>query len=125
MPKSQELIASGESTSTQTTGWINGANRPFFLCLDVTAAVTSPTITPKLQILDPSSGDGVTVWEAAAGLTTVGKGTYYFAESVPASAPGDITEVVALSEPSAWRVVVTHTDSDSITYSLGVLGRPF
>jgi hypothetical protein len=124
MPKSQELIASGASTASQSTGWINGANRPFILCVDITAVTATPSITPKLEIKDPSSDDVIKMWEAAAALTTVGKGTYYFASGADTSATlGDITEVVDLAEPSVWRLTVTHADADSITYSVGVLGR--
>ncbi len=96
--------------------------RRWYLVVDVTAISATPTVTPKVEMLDSVSGKWITLWTAAAALTATGTYVYVFTDSEdPLVAVGDVTEVAEIYTVDDLRVTMTHADTDSMTYSVGSL----
>jgi len=118
----QQVLGSEARTATTTSpAFANHQSRGALLVMTVTAATATPTVTPKIQV----SADGGTTWVdylvVTAGLTGTGTTTYLLYPGILASADGAVTESWNLPLPRAWRVVATHADTDSITYSINVM----
>ena len=107
------LLASAARTETQTTpDQTNYNSRGIHVILDVTAIVDTPSITLKIEGKS-ASGIYYTLLEGAA---VTGVGTHIY-KVMPWATPV-ANEAVADLLPRTWRVVVTHADADSITYSV-------
>ena len=72
-----------------------------------------------MQWKDPVSGTYEEIWTAAAAITATGQYVYLLGLGGSGSA-GDYDEAVNLRIPRTWRLVMTHADGDSITYSVAV-----
>jgi len=83
-----------------------------------TVEADTVTLTPKVEIQDPSSGDWIELFAAAAALTAVGKATYLIYPGA-VTAGGEITEIQDLALPRTWRFTMAVGDADSATYSVG------
>lgn len=97
------LYASAARTATPTAVTF-GMRRDSTLRLfvNVTAIVTTPSITVTVEVQDPASGNFMTVFTSSA-ITTVS-----------ANPLGPITGLAGVV-----RVTVTHANGNSITYSVG------
>jgi hypothetical protein len=113
------LLASAARTATTTSGdQTNYNHRGLILVVDVTARAAATTLTPLLQVKDPVSGTYDLMWQAAAAIDSADATiTYYLYPGAGTSA--DFTEEADLALPRTWRLYMTHSDTDSITYSVG------
>jgi len=100
----------------------NTRHRGMILVVNVTAQAVATTLTPALQLLDPVSGEAVTIWTAAAAVNTADATiAYLFYPSPLADAACLYTEAVDMVVPTKWRAVITHSDANSITYSVAAM----
>jgi hypothetical protein len=107
------LLASAARTETQTgTDQVNYNGRGIHVVLDVTAVTDTPSIVLKIEGKS-ASGVYYTLLEGAA---VTGTGTHVY-KVMPWATPV-ANEAAADLLPRTWRVVVTHADADSITYSV-------
>ena len=107
------ILTSAARTATQTTAdQTNYNGRGIHVILDVTSITDTPSIVLKIEGKS-ASGVYYTLLEGAA---VVGIGTHVY-KVMPWATPV-ANEAAADLLPRAWRVVVTHADADSITYSV-------
>lgn len=111
----KQIFASEARTATATSGTqLNKFNTGVQLIVDVTAVAATPSVTFAIQGKDGVSGNWYTLLVSAA-ITGVGT-------TVLRVGPGE-TDAANLVEgahlPRVWRVLATHADADSITYSVG------
>lgn len=115
--KSGTVLASAARTATANSeDFLNSRFRGVKIFVKVTAKADTPSITVSIQEKDPVSGEYRTILTSAA-ITDVTA-----TPTVLTVYPGVTAAAnVAASEPlgNTWRVVVTHADGDSITYSVG------
>lgn len=113
------LASAARTATTNTTDQVNYNHRGLILFVDVTARAASTTLTPNLQVKEVVGGNYITVWTAAAAInssdTTI---AYLFYPSALADAAELYTESVDLTIGRTWRIAMTHSDTDSITYSV-------
>ena len=112
------LLASAARTATvNSEDQSNYDHSRLLLYIDVTASSATPSVTPSIQGKDSVSGNYDTIWTASSALDgTVGTYTYYFDSGISG---GDCTELIPFTLPCrTWRLVMTHGDADSITYSV-------
>ncbi len=119
-----ELLASvARTVETSSATQTNYNHRGVYIFVDWTIEADTVTLTPKVEIQDPSSGDWIELFAAASALTAIGKATYLiYPEAVAAG--GDITEIQDLALPRTWRFTMAVADSDSATYSVGYAMLP-
>lgn len=99
-------VSSADITNYQGTG--------ITVVLDVTAKGTAPSITLKIQVKDPASGKYVDVLTSAA-VTTVSTNTYRVYPGLTAAANVTVNGIIG----KTFRITMTHSNADSITYSVG------
>ena len=109
----QTVLASGAQTTTQTVTFTNYNSTHCRVVLDVTTAGTG-SITLSIEAQDAVSGKWVALLTGAA-VTTVSTNVYEVGPSLTAAA--NATANRALSRN--MRVVVTHNNANTITYSVG------
>lgn len=114
------LLASAErAATTNSPDQINYNGRGFALFVDVTARDVGTTLEPFIAVPDPIGGTYLTIWTAAAVInaadTTV---VYLFYPSPLADAAELYTEAVDIAIPRTFRVGITHSDANNITYSV-------
>lgn len=109
------LLASGARTTTQTLAGIT--NYELFdgveLCLDLTAFVTAAALTLTLEEFIPGAGAFVPVLSSSS-ITAVGR---TFLRMFP-GAPEVANQARNGFMPRSWRVVITHGNANSCTYSV-------
>lgn len=111
------LPSAARTVTTNSADQTNYNGRRMLLLLNVSAQAGG-SITPSLQVKDSISGNYMTVWAATAAQTAVGIYAYYFADGAAAGGGGAFTEVRPAGLSSRdWRLVVTHNNASSITYS--------
>lgn len=110
------ILASAARTATPTAGadTTNYNARALKVWVNVTATATTPSITVDIQEKDPVSGAYRSILISAA-ITGVGLTLLQVGPELTAAANLVAKEYL----PRTWRVVVTHGDADSITYSVG------
>src|SRR5687767_4994745 len=84
------------------------------LIIDCTAVDATPQVAYPIQGKDPASGKYYTILASAA-ITGTGTTILKVGPSLTAAANLVANDIV----PSIWRVIATHGDADSITYSCG------
>lgn len=108
------LLASAARTTTQTLDAESNAKyRGLHLVIDVTSITSTPVITPKIQGQAPTG-----VWYdilIGSAITATGTTALKVYPGITPVANGAAADVL----PSVWRVVLTASDSDSATYSVG------
>lgn len=82
--------------------------------IDVTAVTATPALTVKIQGKDPLSGKYYDILVSAT-IATVSTTVLKVGPGLPVTANLSANDMV----PSIWRVIVTHGDTDSATYSIG------
>ncbi len=122
MPNSTQTIpvlALAARTTTQTSRDYSGLGASGCrIVVDVTAQTATPSVVLTLQGLDALSGKYYDVLVATAITDVTGVGTYVY-KVFPGATPssGAVANDVL---PGAWRVKMTVSDTDSMTYSLAV-----
>jgi hypothetical protein len=115
------ILASAARTTAQTAAFTNYNWRGFVLFVNVTARAAATTLTPSITVLDPVSGNAVTVWTVAAAINTAaGTFAYLFYPNVTASAAVTYTEEVDMPLPRSGQIIITPNDANSVTYSVAV-----
>lgn len=119
-PENGVIYASGARTATPTEFSFDNYQgfKGIYLTLDVTAVTATPSLVVSVEMYDKASGK----WEdllVATAVTTTGTHSYFLYPSGDVTAAEDIVEAQAVPLPRTFRVVVTHGDTDSATYSLG------
>lgn len=95
----------------------DGAWTYCYFTLDVTAIAATPSITVEMHLFDAASGK----YEEVAAMgpsTSVETRTGVMGFTIIQS--GDVESMGTQRVPDYFRVRVTHADTDSITYSLGM-----
>ena len=118
------VFASAARTATATSselripGGPGGQYRGLAVIVDVTAITATPSVTFAIQSSSGPDDDYVAVLTSAA---IVGTGSTILV--VHPSVPTERTNVLDQGPlESKWRVVATHGDADSITYSVTGFG---
>ena len=93
---------------------VNGGARGVVVVIDVTAASATPSVVFTIQGKDPATGKYHTLLASAA---VTGAGTTVLKVFPGATAAANAAANDCL--PAIWRVIATHGDADSITYSVG------
>jgi hypothetical protein len=108
-------FASAARTATGNSGDLdNGNAKGVVVFVNVTATAATPSVTFAIQAKDPASGEYVSLLVSAA-VTAAGMTMLTVYPGVTAAANVSASAVL----PKTWRVLATHGDADSITYSVG------
>jgi len=83
------------------------------IIIDVTAVTATPSVVPTVQAKDPVSGEYYTLLVGAA-ITATGTTVLKVFPSATAVANLAANDIV----PELFRILMTHGDADSITYSV-------
>ena len=83
--------------------------------INVTAVTSTPSVVPTIDGFDPLSATWYNILTGAA-ITATGRTVLRVHPEIPAAA--NLTAQDFL--PEKYRVVMTHGDADSITYTVGV-----
>lgn len=111
------LATSAARTATISSNLIETrGHKGLLLIVDATAIAATPLVTPAIQAYDALSNAYYTYWTAAAAIATAVDNTYLIYPGAIA-ADSNTTETAGLPIPGRFRVVLTHGDADSITYS--------
>jgi hypothetical protein len=112
------LLASAARTAdTASADQTNYNHRGAIIWVDVTARAGSTTMTPYVQVKDPATDQYNTGWGGSAIDTADGTRVYYFYPG--ASTTASFSDETCLAFPRTWRFFLDHSDTDSITYSVG------
>jgi len=110
-----DLLASAARTASTTSEWFyNSDFRGVHVTINVTAVVSSPSVTFKIQGLDRTSGNTYDLLASAA-ITGTGQTELKVYPGLTASANAVASDVL----PRDWRISATHGNGNSITYSVG------
>jgi hypothetical protein len=113
--KSPQVFSSLARTVTENSrDFQNAYGKGIQLIIDVTAISATPSVTFAIQGKCPVSGKYYTLLTSAA---ITGTGTTVLRVYPGLTVAANL--VASDSLPSTWRVVATHGDADSITYSVG------
>ena len=123
MPRNEkrefEILGSAARTATTTYNFALPQGIGFILVVDITARAAATTVTPKLSMRVAGVADLVDVWTAAAALnsanTTV---AYLFYPGGGQATPEGYTEETNKALPGSLRLTMTHSDANSVTYSV-------
>lgn len=109
------LLASAARTATNSTAdQSNAGFRGLHVVINVTAVTATPSVVFTIQGKDEASGAYYTILASAA---ITGTGTTVLRVYPGLTAAANTVANDAL--PGAWRVLATHGDADSITYTVG------
>ena len=108
------LAAQARSATTNSFDLQNPDCRGVVVVLDLTAFVTAASLTLKVQFFDEASAKYVDILAGAA-VVAVSTVTYRVYPGLTAVANVDVNGVL----PSKWRILVTHGNGNSHTYSVG------
>lgn len=110
------VIASAARTADVTTNpvYSRGATG-LTATLVVTASAATPSITFAIQAYEPASATWVTLLTSAA-ITGASTNTITVSPQIATSANVSLNRII----PDTVRIFVDHSDTDSITYSVGL-----
>ena len=119
-----EVLASSARTATPTIGAVNISTTAVSTqsmtdlqyIIDVTALSLTPSVQPALQAQDPVSGKWYDLVASIAAITATGTTVLSFGENTPVVANLSNQGFI----PDNIRLTLTHDDTDSITYSVGL-----
>jgi len=95
---------------------IRGQLTNIHIIVDVTAAAATPIVTPTIQALDPASGKFYDLLPSIATITGISTTVYKIGKDMIVTAGLSATDFLT----ETIRIAFTHTDTDSITYSVGM-----
>lgn len=108
-------LASAARTATVSSADIFNVNKKgVHVVLDVTAASATPSITLTIQGKDELSGKYYTILTSAA-VTGISTNIYKVYPGLTAASNLVASDII----PKTFRITMTHSDTDSITYSVG------
>lgn len=113
----QDLTVFASAARTATPTPFDGTNlngRGLHLVIDCTAVTATPSVVFTIQGADVLSGKFYTILVSAA-ITGTGTTVLRVYPGLTASANVTASDIL----PRTWRVIATHGDADSITYSVG------
>ncbi len=117
---SLKLFESAARTATTNSGDVtNQRHRGLHLVINVTASAATPSVVFTIQGKDEVRGAYYTILASAA---VVGTGTTVLRVYPGLTAATNLTANDVL--PKTWRLLCTHADADSITYSVGACMIP-
>ncbi len=90
------------------------AGKGAYIVLDMTVVSGTPSITFKVEGKDELSGNYYTILESSA-ITTVSTNVLQVYSGITETANVSASSVL----PKSWRVTVTHSTTDAVTYSVG------
>ena len=109
-------LASEARIATNNSGDLtNSGHKGCHVIIDVTAITATPSIVPTIQGKDSVSGEYYTLLVGVA-ITATGTTILKVYPGLTASANVIANDIV----PSKFRILMTHADADSATYSVGV-----
>lgn len=112
---SATIFASAARTATVNgDDQTNYVGRFLHLVIDVTSVTLTPSVVFTVQGKDDVSGKYYTLLASAA-ITATGTTVLRVGPGLTAAANTVANDVL----PRTWRVIATHADTDSITYSVG------
>lgn len=106
------LPSASRTATTTSTDIIAGVGA--HIVLDMTAVSGTPSITYTVQGKDKVSGKYYNILTSAA-ITTVSTNIIQVYPGIPETA--NVSESSIL--PGTWRVIVTHSTADAVSYSVG------
>ena len=109
------LASAARTVTNNSEDLTNSQQRGCHVIIDVTAISASPSVVPTIQGKDAVSGE---YYELLTGTAITGTGTTVL-KVYPGLTPAANT-VINDIVPSKFRILMTHDDTDSITYSVGV-----
>ena len=116
------LLASAARTAeTDSADQTNHNFRGVTIIVKTTAETSTAIITPNILMKDAVTGDYVTIWTAAATITTLTTNIYQLYPGVLA-ADFDGTEAVSIALPLTWIFRMTVANANSMTYSVAASG---
>lgn len=116
------LFSAARTATTTTAEQANTRHRGMILVVNVTGRAAATTLTPSLVLVDPVSKETATVWTAAAAINSADATiAYLFYPSPNTDAAALYTEAVDMVVPTRWKVVMTHSDDKSVTYSVSAM----
>lgn len=119
-----QILASAARTATPTIPVITSATlavstkamTDLQVIIDVTAVTSTPSVQPALQAQDPVSTKWYDLVASIAAITATGTTVLSFGENTPVVANLGNQGFI----PDNIRLTLTHADTDSITYSVGL-----
>lgn len=111
------LFTSAVRTATNNSGDLKNHNYRYLTIYISVSADSGADVTPSVQVKEIVSGNYDTIWTAAAAISAVGEFTYQLGPGLLASVDGDYIDTENVVVPKTFRIVMTHNDSTSITYS--------
>jgi hypothetical protein len=118
-------LAARTATAAGTSSVHNNRyHRGVLLVVRVTAGASSPSVVPAIQGYDPTSGVYFDLHGDMAAITSTSAATYTYLLYPGASETEGSGGIVLASSgclPPQWRVIMTHGNSDSLTYSVSAL----
>lgn len=117
------LASAARTASNASPDFINDDCRGIQITLDITVASGTGGIIISLQTKDSVTGKYTSLNPSLTALITTGTRIYQF---FPGSAEtvGNITQRQNIVLPKTFRIAVTHGDSSSYTYSVGIVTIP-
>jgi len=88
------------------------------IIIDVTAIVTTPSVVPVINAVDPLSGKSYALLTGVA-ITATGTTVLKVGRDIESAANVAAKDIL----PKDIELVLTHADADSITYSVSVLAE--
>lgn len=110
------VLASEVRTATTTSDDLrNSQHKGCHVIIDITAKGTTISITPTIQGKDPLSGKYYTILTGTA-ISTVSTTVLRVYPGITVSANASVNDII----PSEFRILMTHGNATSATYSVSV-----
>ncbi len=107
------VAVSAARTADDWWDFENWNGQSLHVIIDITAAVSSPSVVFKIQGYDPVSDK---TWDVLASAAKTGTGTTHLVVSPHIAAAANVNAKDIL--PAYIRVLADHSNTDSITYSV-------
>ncbi len=105
--------AARTATPTAVTQINSRAERGGHFIINVTAANATPSVVPTVEAYDAASDTWYVILTGAA-ITATGKTVLKVYPGITVAANVSVSDLL----PQTWRLVMTHADADSITYTV-------
>lgn len=109
------LLASAARTATVSSADQTLYGRGVRISINCTASASTPSVVPTIEVKDPVSGVYTSV---LAGAAITGASHIELVVYPGITVTTNLTANIAMGR--TWRVTMTHADTDSITYSVGM-----
>ena len=130
MPRNEKeeilLLATEARFATNTVDFFVAQGCGGILVIDVTARAGATTLTPKLSGISTNASYAwvVDLWTADAAIKSADTTAVYAIYPGAEDTGADYTEEVSMVLPAKVRLTVTHSNTDSITYSAHFITLP-